>query len=65
MATSKVTPDADSIVSEITISAPPERVFQALVDPSQVLRWWGHTGIYRCTEFQNVCAPGGSGAKPE
>jgi uncharacterized protein YndB with AHSA1/START domain len=63
MATSRVTPDADSIVSEIAISAPPERVFQALVDPSQVVRWWGHTSTYRCTEFQSDLRPGGKWRK--
>lgn len=57
MATSQVTPDA--IVSEIYIAAPPERVFQALVDPKQVLQWWGQAGIYRCTEYQNDLRAGG------
>ena len=51
MATSRVTPDADTIVSEIQIAAPPARVFQALVDPRQVVQWWGQAGVYRCTEF--------------
>ncbi len=56
---SGMSPDPDVIVSEIEIAAPPERVFQALIDPSQVVRWWGQTGIYRCTEFQNDLRPGG------
>lgn len=59
MATTKVTPDADAIVSEIHIAAPPERVFQALVDPQQVVKWWGQQGIYRSTEFQSDLRPGG------
>jgi uncharacterized protein YndB with AHSA1/START domain len=59
MATSKSSPDPDEIVSEIQIAAPPERVFQALIDPSQVVRWWGQTGVYRCTEFQSDLRPGG------
>jgi len=59
MATPEITPNADEIVSEIQIAAPPERVFQALVDPSQVVRWWGQKGIYRCTEFQSDLRPGG------
>ncbi len=49
----------DSIVAEIHIAAPPERVFQALVDPSQVPKWWGQTGIYHCTEFHADPRPGG------
>jgi uncharacterized protein YndB with AHSA1/START domain len=59
VATPELTPNADEIVSEIQIAAPPERVFQALVDPSQVVRWWGQTGIYRTTEFQSDLRPGG------
>jgi uncharacterized protein YndB with AHSA1/START domain len=59
MATPELTPNADELVSEIQIAAPPNRVFQALVDPSQVVRWWGQTGIYRCTEFQRDLRPGG------
>ena len=59
MATPEVTPNADEIVSEIQIAAPPRRVFQALVDPAQVVRWWGQTGIYRCTEFESDLRPGG------
>jgi uncharacterized protein YndB with AHSA1/START domain len=59
MASPEITPNADEIVSEIQIAAPPERVFQALVDPSQVLRWWGQNGIYRCTEFECDLRPGG------
>ncbi len=59
MATSKVTPDADSIVSEIYIDAKPERVFQALVDPKQVVQWWGQAGVYRCTKFHADLRAGG------
>src|SRR5215470_8781859 len=60
MATTKVTPDSDAIVTEIHIAAPPERVFQALVDPEQVVKWWGQTGIYRCNEFDSDLRVGGT-----
>lgn len=40
MATTSITPDQDAVVSEIHIAAPPERVFQALIDPKQVMSWW-------------------------
>jgi uncharacterized protein YndB with AHSA1/START domain len=40
MATAKITPDQDAVVCEVHISAPPERVFQALIDPQQVRQWW-------------------------
>ena len=59
MATADRAPNADEIVSEIQISAPAERVFQALVDPAQVLRWWGQSGIYRSKEFECDLRVGG------
>ena len=40
MANSVITPDQDAVVTEVHIAAPPERVFQALVDPKQVMSWW-------------------------
>ena len=30
---------------ERTFPAPAERVFRALVDPAQVVRWWGPPGV--------------------
>lgn len=59
MASVTFTPDGDAIVSEIYIAASPERVFQALVQPQQVLQWWGQEGVYRCTEFEGDLRPGG------
>jgi uncharacterized protein YndB with AHSA1/START domain len=59
MAISKVTPDADAIVSEIHIAVSPERVFQALVDPKQVVQWWGQAGVYCCREFHSDLRAGG------
>jgi uncharacterized protein YndB with AHSA1/START domain len=46
-----ITHSDDEIISEIQIAAPPERVFQALVDPLQVPKWWGQIGRYRCERF--------------
>lgn len=40
MASLSVTPDQDALVSEIQVAAPPSRVFQALIDPKQVMQWW-------------------------
>lgn len=50
----------DELVAEIRIAAPPERVFQALVDPSQVVQWWGQAGIYHCTKFESDLRVGGT-----
>ena len=35
------TTNQDSVVCEIDIAAPPERVFQALLDQKQLTVWWG------------------------
>jgi uncharacterized protein YndB with AHSA1/START domain len=59
MATSRVTPDADLLVCEILIAAPPERVFQALVAPEEVPQWWGQAGVYRCASFSSNLRIGG------
>lgn len=57
MATSKISPD--EIVSEIHIAVQPDRVFQALVDPQQIVKWWGQGGVYRCTQFDGDVRTGG------
>src|SRR5579883_1714613 len=40
MTTAAVTPNQDALVSEIHIAAPPERVFQAIIDEKKVMQWW-------------------------
>jgi len=35
-----VTPDIDAIVAEIDVAAPPGRVFQALTDSGELMRWF-------------------------
>jgi uncharacterized protein YndB with AHSA1/START domain len=35
-----ITPDQDAIIAEVDIDAPPRRVFQALTDPEQLMRWF-------------------------
>ena len=37
----KPMPEQDSVIAEIEIAAPPERVFQALTDANQLFTWWG------------------------
>ncbi len=62
MATTSVAPNGDTIFSEIYIDAPPERVFEALVNPELVVKWWGGRGAgqsFRCTNFQSDLRPGG------
>ena len=59
MATAAITPDQDVVTAEIFIAAPPERVFQAITDPNQTLKWWGQQGMYRVTEWNGDVRPGG------
>jgi uncharacterized protein YndB with AHSA1/START domain len=40
MATAVVTPDQDALVSEVHVAAPPDRLFQALIDPKEAMEWW-------------------------
>jgi uncharacterized protein YndB with AHSA1/START domain len=40
MAQAVVTSDQDTIVSEIHVNAPAQKVFQALIDPKQLMSWW-------------------------
>jgi uncharacterized protein YndB with AHSA1/START domain len=59
MMTTAITPNQDTVVSEIFIAAPPERVFQALTDPTQTSQWWGQSGMYRITERKADFRKGG------
>ena len=49
----------DSIVEEITIVAPADRVFEALVDPAQRVQWWGAEGRFQTTRMESDTRPGG------
>jgi len=60
MATMEITHDQDTIQAEIHIAAPPERVFQALTDPRQMMQWWGQRGIYHHTGWTADVRPGGA-----
>ncbi len=47
-----INPDQDAVVCETFIAAPPERVFQAITDPRELLQWWGQKEMYRTTKFE-------------
>jgi len=40
MPTATVIPSQDAIVTEIDVTAPPDRVFRALTDASELMRWF-------------------------
>ena len=50
----------DVIVQEITIQAPAERVFEALTDPAQRVKWWGAEGRFQTTHMESDLRPGGA-----
>jgi len=53
---------ADTIVQEITIKAPAERIFEALVNPHERARWWGVPGRFQTTHVESDLRPGGKWA---
>lgn len=59
MATLSVAPDQEAITLDTFIAAPPERVFQAITDPRQLVQWWGQPGLYRTTHLEADLRPGG------
>jgi uncharacterized protein YndB with AHSA1/START domain len=59
MAAPEMPLDQLTIEEEIHIAAPPERVFQALVEPGQLAQWWGQKGIYQSQKWTTEVRPGG------
>ncbi len=55
----KLADESDTIIQEITISAPAERVFDALTDPKQRVAWWGSEGRFKATHMESDLRPGG------
>jgi uncharacterized protein YndB with AHSA1/START domain len=49
----------DEIVMEIDIAASPERVFQALTDPQQLMEWWGEENHCQTTHWELDLRVGG------
>jgi uncharacterized protein YndB with AHSA1/START domain len=49
----------DTIVQEIVIKAPAERIFAALTDPAQRIKWWGAEGRFQTTHIESDLRPGG------
>jgi uncharacterized protein YndB with AHSA1/START domain len=49
----------NTIIQEIVIKAPAERVFAALTHPTQRLRWWGAEGRFKTTHMESDLRVGG------
>jgi uncharacterized protein YndB with AHSA1/START domain len=58
MAATYITPNTDTVVSEIFVAAPRERVFTALIDRAQALQW-GSSAEYEMTEWEMAPRRGG------
>ncbi len=54
-----VTSAGDAIVQEITITAPADRIFEALVNPDQRVKWWGAEERFQTTHMESDLRPGG------
>lgn len=52
----------DAIVEQITIHATAERIFAALADPQERMKWWGAPGRFQVTQFESDMRPGGKWA---
>jgi uncharacterized protein YndB with AHSA1/START domain len=50
---------SDTIVEEIAIKAPAERIFEALTNPDELVRWWGAEGRFQTTHAESDLRPGG------
>jgi uncharacterized protein YndB with AHSA1/START domain len=59
MATAQITPDNDTILAEVFIAAPPDRVFEAIADPQQLVQWWGQKGVFQVVETKSDLRVGG------
>jgi len=49
----------DTIVEEIEIRAPADRVFTALASAEERVKWWGAEGRFRTTHVESDLRPGG------
>jgi uncharacterized protein YndB with AHSA1/START domain len=48
-----------TIVQEITIKGSANRIFEALTNPDQRVRWWGAEGRFQATHMDSDLRPGG------
>jgi uncharacterized protein YndB with AHSA1/START domain len=53
------TSENQTIVEEITIKGSAERIFEAIANPEERLKWWGAEGVYEPTELDSDLRVGG------
>lgn len=49
----------DTIVEEVTINAPAQRIFNALTNPVELLKWWNLEGKFKAVQAVTDVRPGG------
>ena len=49
----------ETVIQEITIKAPAERIFEALTNPEQRKEWWGSEGRFQTTHVESDLQVGG------
>ena len=49
-----------TILAQVEIAAPIERVFAALTRGDEIVKWWGSDELYRTTAWESELRPGGS-----
>ncbi len=50
---------SDTIIAEVSIKAPAKRIFDALSDPAQRVKWWGQKGRFETEHMESDLRPGG------
>jgi uncharacterized protein YndB with AHSA1/START domain/uncharacterized protein YciI len=51
---------AGTILAQVDIAAPVERVYAALTRGDEIVKWWGSDELYRTTEFTSELRPQGA-----
>jgi uncharacterized protein YndB with AHSA1/START domain len=55
-----VADSATTLVCEIDIKAPVAKIFAAMTDPDQLVKWWGNDEDYRCDTMERDLRVGGT-----
>ena len=57
MSSEKVT--SDTIVQEVVIRRPAEKIFEAVTNPDELMKWWRVEGKFRVIHMESDLRPGG------
>jgi uncharacterized protein YndB with AHSA1/START domain len=51
---------SDTVIQEITIKGSATRIFEALTNPDQRVKWWGSEGRFKARHMESDLRPGGN-----